>query len=341
MSSSFDDFGVTVSDVQGLFSSYLHSRILFVLCHAIHTCIFVVALYYIVESRLDRKQLAFAIIITFLWCSDTVIMGMEWRDLDNLLIRHGESLQSEFDHYMFDYAITPMATNVLRGLDVILADMVLIWRCWTMYGHNWKLAVGPSLFLITETISFIFILLSDSDDDGWIGLATVNWVLVYYTMTVVTNTVCTALILYRMLRFNDAGVSIRTYRGIIELLVESAVVYSLIYITLLVVYAYEFYTPDLPFMRWYFYPQVLSWSITGITPTLIIIRAMAGHNRANMQPSILHAKSMGAALLRPKTQSGGELITADIQVDLEAARNALTHEELQKWSSEVMIIENL
>ncbi len=149
-----------------------------------------------------------------------------------------------------------------------------------MYGHNWKIAVGPSLFLITETsefcgcyslspvlilyvtVSFIFILLSDSDDDGWIGLATVNWVLVYYTMTVVTNSVCTALILYRMLRFNDAGVSIRTYRGIIELLIESAVVYSLIYITLLVVYAYEFYTPDLPFMRWYFYPQVLSWSIT-------------------------------------------------------------------------------
>ncbi len=68
---------------------------------------------------------------------------------------------------------------------------------------------------------------------------------------------------------------------------------------------------------------------------------MAGHNRANMQPSIPHAKSVGAALVRPKAQSGGELTTADIQVDLEAARNALTHEELQKWSSEVMIIENL
>ncbi len=53
-------------------------------------------------------------------------MGMEWRDLDNLLIRHGESLQSEFDHYMVGDATSPMATNVLRGLDVILADMVLV-----------------------------------------------------------------------------------------------------------------------------------------------------------------------------------------------------------------------
>ncbi|KAF9028360.1 hypothetical protein BDZ89DRAFT_770787 [Hymenopellis radicata] len=156
MSSLFDDSGVTVSDVQGLFSSYLHSRILFVLSHAMHTCIFVVALYYIVSrnSHLDRKQIAFVAIITFLWCSDTVIMGMEWRDLDNLLIRHDESLESEYEHYMFGYSTSPMATNILRGLNVILADMVLIWRCWTMYGHNWKIAVGPSLCLITETCEF-------------------------------------------------------------------------------------------------------------------------------------------------------------------------------------------
>ncbi|KAF9028361.1 hypothetical protein BDZ89DRAFT_1066166 [Hymenopellis radicata] len=63
---------------------------------------------------------------------------------------------------------------------------------------------------------------------------------------------------------------------------------------------------------------------------------MAGHTCANTQPSIPHTeshpKSMG------QIQSGG-LTTADIQVDLEAARsNALTHDELQKWSSEVMII---
>lgn len=47
MSTTFEDYGLTVADVQSLASANLHSTILLAVGHAIHTCIFVAALFYI------------------------------------------------------------------------------------------------------------------------------------------------------------------------------------------------------------------------------------------------------------------------------------------------------
>ncbi|KAF9018495.1 hypothetical protein BDZ89DRAFT_1073831, partial [Hymenopellis radicata] len=97
-----------------------------------------------------------------------------------------------------------------------------------------------------------------------------------------TNSLCTFLLLFRSMRFSDLlGASLRTYRGIIEVLVESAAMYAAIYIALLVVHTYEFYSPDVIVRTRYEYPMVISYSITGIAPTLIIGRVMAKQSRPN------------------------------------------------------------
>lgn len=80
-------------------------------------------------------------------------------------------------------------------------------------------------------------------------------------MTVATNSICTLLILYRIVRISGVSASLKTYRGIFEILIESAAMYSVIYITLLVVYAYEYYG-DEAVMQAYSFPQAMSVSIT-------------------------------------------------------------------------------
>ncbi|KAF9023656.1 hypothetical protein BDZ89DRAFT_1069671 [Hymenopellis radicata] len=121
-----------------------------------------------------------------------------------------------------------------------------------------------------------------------------NWILVYYSMTVTTNSLCTVLILFRIVRrVSGLGASFKTYRGIIEILVESAAMYAIIYIALLIAYAYQFYT-GVPVLTAEPYPEVISYSITGIAPTLIIARVMAGQSRPNdswTRPSLPHMRS--------------------------------------------------
>ncbi|KAF9020935.1 hypothetical protein BDZ89DRAFT_257827 [Hymenopellis radicata] len=287
MSTTFEDYGLSVADVQSFMSANLHSEILSAFCHGIHTCIFLVALYYIVQSVYsDRKRTTFAAIIAFLWCANTIIVGLTWNTVDETFIPHGTSLEAEFN---FSHGNTVLVQvlicSVLRFLSVFLADLILIWRCWVLYGGDVKIVAVPSLCLITETIAAGFLVFYAVNSSTEAGASQAVWTLVYYSMTMVTNSLCTFLLLFRNMSVRGIGAIFKTSRGIIEVFVESAAMYAAIYIALLVVYTYEFYSPNVLVMTAYTYPEVISCSVTGIAPTLIIARVMAGQSRPNNAPT--------------------------------------------------------
>ncbi|KAF9024906.1 hypothetical protein BDZ89DRAFT_1135731 [Hymenopellis radicata] len=286
MSTTFEDYGLSVADVQSLMSAALNSAILFVFCHGTHTCIFLVALYYIVQSaHSDRKRTTFAAIIAFLWCANTIFMGLTWNVVNETFIVHGTSLEAEFSVGGTSVLVQLLIRQVLRFLSVFLADLILIWRCWVLYGGDLKIVAVPSLCLITETIAAGFLVFYTLTSSNETGASQAVWTLVYYLMTMVTNSLCTFLLLFRNMSVRGIGAIFKTSRGVIEVFVESAAMYAAIYIALLVVYTYEFYSPRVLVMTAYTYPQMISYSVTGIAPTLIIARVMAGQSRPNNAPT--------------------------------------------------------
>ncbi|KAF8994621.1 hypothetical protein BDZ89DRAFT_50533 [Hymenopellis radicata] len=294
MSPPWEDYGLTVANVQSGMSINLHPVILLAFCHGIHTSIFFLALYYIIEStQPTRKRMTLAGIITFLWFANTVILGLQWKYVDHLFIAHGTSLETEFNFEFStgDVALA-IAETVLRALSVFVADLILVWRCWVLYGGNLKVIAIPGLCVITESLSACIVIVSYVDDITFTSTSRTNWTLVYYSMTVATNSLCTILILFRIVRISGLGASLKTYRGIIEILVESAAMYAIIYIALLIAFAYQFYTDTT--VATSSYAMVISYSITGIAPTLIIARVMAGQSRPNdswTRPSLPHMGS--------------------------------------------------
>ncbi|KAF8869248.1 hypothetical protein CPB85DRAFT_842988 [Mucidula mucida] len=323
MAPTFEDYGLTVADAQSAMSANLHPRMLLALCHGIYTCIFLVALYYIAEStQLTRKRIILASTITFLWCTSTIVVGLQWHSVNETFIKHGLSLDDEFN-FAISGGTETLTGSVFRALNTILADLILIWRCWVLYGGKLIVVAVPSLCLVTETISIGLIL--GRFAVSAVGTSQVNWTLVYYSMTVATNSLCTFLILFRIMQVSGVGASLKTYRGIIEILVESAVMYAAIYIALLVVYAYEFYSPNVVVMTAYTYPAVISYSITGIAPTLIIARVMAGHSRPDdswTRPSLPHLQSPMRSLAEslrfanfPENSTGTQHTPANVDVE--------------------------
>ncbi|KAF9025183.1 hypothetical protein BDZ89DRAFT_1135626 [Hymenopellis radicata] len=295
MSPTFEDYGFTVADIQSFMSTYLHPIILLAFCHGMHTSIFFIALYYIIEStQPTRKRITLAGIITFLWFVNTVNLALNWKIVNLLFIAHGTSLETEFNFaFSTGYVALSIAQDVLRCLSVFVADLILVWRCWVLYGGNLKVVAIPALCVITETISACLVIVAYVKDFAFTSASQVNWALVYYSMTVATNSLCTILILFRIVRVSGLGASLKTYRGIIEILVESAAMYAIIYIALLIAYAYQFYTGT-AIATAYPYPTMISYSITGIAPTLIIARVMAGQSRPNdswTRPSLPHMGS--------------------------------------------------
>ncbi|KAF8907168.1 hypothetical protein CPB85DRAFT_844423 [Mucidula mucida] len=289
MTSTIEQYRLTIPEVQHILSAHFHCTLVFIFCHAIHTCVYFVALYYIATNKGSRRtRIVFGGIITFLWCAETVIVALQWTILDDIFINQGGSFDSEFDTLMFGEEAGGLAGSVLRSLNVALADLVLIWRCWVLYGRSWKAAGAPAICLIAELVACGIVIAGLAKQSGAILDAQVNWVLLYYSMIVVTNSLCTILILTRIVRTSD---NLKTYRGVIEIIVESAVMYSIIYIALVVVYGYEYYSPRVKVMGAYAYPLLMSYSISGIAPTLIIARVMAGHSRPDTlwtRPSLPH-----------------------------------------------------
>ncbi|KAF9046798.1 hypothetical protein BDZ89DRAFT_1058268 [Hymenopellis radicata] len=57
MSPPWEEYGFTVADVQTIMSIELHPIILLAFCHGIHTSIFFIALYYIIESTQPTRKL--------------------------------------------------------------------------------------------------------------------------------------------------------------------------------------------------------------------------------------------------------------------------------------------
>ncbi|KAK0484593.1 hypothetical protein IW261DRAFT_846852 [Armillaria novae-zelandiae] len=153
----------------------------------------------------------------------------------------------------------------------------LIWRRFTVWGDRWLFVVFPIQCLITETIAKCFQVYQNySDDKGSAPAqfaAAIDWTMIYLSLVLTTTLTCTLLVVYRILAVNGIKTGLRTYRGIVEVIVESAALYS----TALIVYIAFASRNTLGSA----YVDVIMASIKGIAPTIIVGRVAAGHARPN------------------------------------------------------------
>ncbi len=85
-------------------------------------------------------------------------------------------------------------------------------------------------------------------------MSQVNWTIVYYAVTTSANILTTLLIIIWILSVGGLK-SVRTYRGILEILIESAFLYSATYVLFLGLYA-----RDTALSYW----SVSNWYVVGL-----------------------------------------------------------------------------
>ncbi|KAK0215609.1 hypothetical protein IW262DRAFT_226187 [Armillaria fumosa] len=204
------------------------------------------------------------------------------------------SLRDRYDLWYSLLSWDVMAVTA-TAVNLIIADCTIIWRCWVMWNHDWRVIILPILFVMGEIVCGISSVIrqftvSVNDETGK------YWAVAIMAATVGTNILCTTLIVGRIifLARGNRGVmgGIRTYRGVIEILVESAALYSIIYVVLAILYLNG---------NAYIYPEALVWPVTGIAPTLIILRVASGYARPEeslheAQSSLHFQRSRGSTI---------------------------------------------
>ncbi|KAF8149208.1 hypothetical protein K438DRAFT_1625204, partial [Mycena galopus ATCC 62051] len=157
-------------------------------------------------------------------------------------------------------------------IHLLYGHLSKIWRCWTIWDRNWWIVAiplgctiaGAGLGFKTIQQEAAFLLNTTLDLGKFVDYETP-----YFALSLVTTCIATVLIIIRIITLSDETTrKSRGYSRVIEILVESALLYSVpmaIFLPLLV--------RDGPNAG---YAQAVVQGVTGLAPTLIVARVTFG-----------------------------------------------------------------
>jgi hypothetical protein len=178
---------------------------------------------------------------------------------------------SDIDGVSIPYDNIEYTLNILYGVNNIIADGLVIYRCYCIWNHNLYVIILPIMLLIATSVFGLDIALNPYP---------------FYILSLATNILVTALTagriwwFYREARARSMMDSQKRYVSAISILVESGMLYSVAVLTFLIVVA-------VPAARMAgFATQATMAQVMGIAPTLIIVRVGMGVTAESVQSTM-------------------------------------------------------
>ncbi|KAF9047063.1 hypothetical protein BDZ89DRAFT_1058127 [Hymenopellis radicata] len=171
-------------------------------------------------------------------------------------------------------------SEAMLGFSVVIADIIMTWRCWIVCGRSWKIVAFPAFTTVAELALLLTTIGTYASFEEIVAaydtVATESvFSLVYFCLSLVTTLYCTIGIIARIVSMSRANnISLTSYRGVLEIVVESALIYAVVLVIHVILYFIS--------ARWgAYYSYAILTSVTGIAPTLILARVASGNSRSN------------------------------------------------------------
>ncbi|SJL18345.1 uncharacterized protein ARMOST_21932 [Armillaria ostoyae] len=288
----------------------LNSVILYSLLIGIYTGIVAVTLRNIYMNKSQPIRRVMVLIVVLLHTMTIFNFASCWAYIDSMFIDNGWNFWTIHLSYSSPSVIVEVGMGATGAVCTILADSTMIWRCWMVWGRRWLAILLPTFVLIAAIVFKIigtYELYNNTVNNYALAFT------LYSSLVLAMTLWCTLLIIYRIVSVaragRETGGGLGAYRNIIEVLVESSVLYSAFLILYVVFNARD------PFVLAYF--DVLAGIARGIAPTLLVGRVAAGHSR----PDDSWRGSVISGSIRFGTHSGGQLsLYSATSDDLEAQR---------------------
>ncbi|KAJ4479294.1 hypothetical protein J3R30DRAFT_2743051 [Lentinula aciculospora] len=163
-----------------------------------------------------------------------------------------------------------LVRNVMAIAMTFIADSILVWRVFALWGSNWKVTLVPlslTLFSLAFGIQYVY---SATNTSNLISLQWIDDVAaIYYGSTLGNTVISTLLILFRVHKLTGTK-GMNRYWHVLSLVVESAVLYSvalIIYMPFVTQTNFAIHAPTE-------IVQSVVIPITGIAPTLLVVRVI-------------------------------------------------------------------
>ncbi|KAJ7161988.1 hypothetical protein C8R43DRAFT_1123692 [Mycena crocata] len=267
MSSSSEE-----SELFALRDIYLNITLVQAFGAGVYFVVFFLALYAMIFKR-KTKPLLFAVVV-LMYLLATMQTGIHWANVRNAFITNGSSPDATANSLLTPTLTRTVWPATMLVANTFLADCVLIFRCYAVWNRDWKVIVLPTLSTIGGTTLGILTVVETGHyiTSGGDPNAFVDFARPYFGMCLVTTLLATVLIVFRIvwLTRDNVGTAFSGYRSVIEMVVESAFLYS---VNLIVYIALLFGDPNNNYDG---YAQAVLIQMTGIAPTLIVARVSFG-----------------------------------------------------------------
>ncbi|KAG7097508.1 hypothetical protein E1B28_004850 [Marasmius oreades] len=170
----------------------------------------------------------------------------------------------------------------------LVGDAVVLLRCYIVWERRWYVAGFPLILLLGSTASGIGILYTFARVTPHAQIFAIelqNWIVSFFSLTLATNLICTALVASRVWYINRSSklFSNKSLTPVVLLVIESGAIYSATLIALLILYKVE---------SWFQYVLLDAISpIVGLVFSMIIIRIGLGIILPNGQTRFSAAQS--------------------------------------------------
>ncbi|SJL11758.1 uncharacterized protein ARMOST_15166 [Armillaria ostoyae] len=231
------------------------------LTHGMYTALISVVVWRILSRATiyGRQVKVLAGISAFMYTMATMHLAMRWFYARWAFITKGGTDETRY-HALIDWTATGdftwalMINDIAAGINILVADCVIIWRCWIIWDRNWRIIILPCICTLCGLMFDLFSLLQLPA----LEKSSINGGIVFYALALPTTIICTMLIVYRLSNASKTRNSPRfmpnPYFNVIEMLVES----SALYVGVLAIFI-VFEATNSPYSR---YPQAVLVSVT-------------------------------------------------------------------------------
>ncbi|KDR69420.1 hypothetical protein GALMADRAFT_919949 [Galerina marginata CBS 339.88] len=227
-------------------SAALNSTVMFTFLMGIYTTAYFSTIY-LYSHRKGSRQRMVVVIITALYSNGVLQLGLQWWYLKLAFVNNGTTRGDTLEAFF----VAPLWLEVISDLSqmvmLVLADVLLIWRCFFVWNRSIRVIVLPVVLLVAE-----------------VGISIAS---------VMTSMAATTLIAFRIHSISNQENTPRgQFKHIIEIVVQSAVIYSLALLLQLASNVHPIVATDTVFLAYSQYAGSLAFVLSGLVPTVMVAR---------------------------------------------------------------------
>jgi len=215
-------------------ASNLNSFVLYSFLMGIYAIVYFGTLCTYLTSKINHCRIVIST-ITALYLLGIFELGVRWYVINWQFIKYGDTRDGVYASYSEIPAWSSFMIAFCPSVSIVLADGLLLWRCFHVWNGSIRVMVLPSFLLFLEIGSFVAaIVLKGLSNHGSSILseqqvAMDNAVIATQTfLSVAASLVTTFLIVFRIHSMSkENGGSGQRFKHILDIVVQSAAVYSL------------------------------------------------------------------------------------------------------------------